>query len=276
MKIRPAAVAGKFYPGNGMEISKQLESILKKESGMIRTELSEHRIRGAVVPHAGYMFSAYQAVHFFEILRLSKEKFDTFVIVNPNHTGYGPELALEENEYWETPLGKVEIDRVLHGFLNIPESSEAHLHEHSGEVILPMLQHFIDYPFKILPITMFRQSPENAIKIASSIYEANTHLKKRICFIASSDFSHFVEPEEGKRLDAFVINKILDYNTTGVFKEVHEKHISVCGFGPIMALMEFHKLISENPKNTLLKMGNSGDVMKSGEVVDYVSMLFYD
>jgi len=275
MKTRQPAVAGKFYPGSKNELNTQLAQILQKEKRHINKSLADKQIIGAIVPHAGYMFSAWQAIHFFEILRRSSQQFDTFFIINPNHTGLGPDIALEENDCWKTPYGLVEIDKPFHGLLGINESADAHKFEHSGEVILPMLQFSLNYSFKIVPVTMFRQDPENAKQLAHSIYEANRHLQKKICIIASSDFSHFVSPEAGRRLDQYVIHNILNFNPEGVYEEVHEKQISVCGYGPIMTLMEYSKLASQDPKNEILKIGHSGEIQESDEVVDYVSILFY-
>lgn len=275
MKVRKPAVAGRFYPENPHELRQQLDGVRARELPSIHVDLAEKNILGGVVPHAGYVFSAYQAMHFFELLRCSAQQFDTFFIVNPNHTGYGPEIALEENDYWETPFGTTEIDKVFHGFLDFEESQEAHQFEHSGEVILPLLQYSLSYPFRIVPITMFRQNPQNASRLAKAIYDANQHLHKKICLIASSDFSHFVNPQRGKQLDGLVIDQILRFNTQGVFNEVREKNISVCGYGPIMVLMEYAGLVAKNPQNCVLKSGHSGEIQPSNEVVDYVSMLFF-
>ena len=104
MKIRKPAVSGKFYPSKSEEIDKLLQNILKVETPYIKAELSKKRIIGAIVPHAGYIYSAYQAVHFFQILKESKQIFDTFIIVNPNHTGYGNEISVDDNDFWETPV----------------------------------------------------------------------------------------------------------------------------------------------------------------------------
>jgi len=276
MKTRQAAVAGKFYPETRDKISLQLDQILQKEKTNIDLSLSNNQIIGAVVPHAGYMFSAYQALHFFEILKKSDQQFDTFFIINPNHTGYGPEIALDENDDWESPFGKVEIDKDFYDFLGFSESADAHKFEHSGEVMLPLLQYSLDYPFKIVPITLSNQNPANAQFIAQNIIKANHILKKKICIIASSDFSHFVDPTEGKKLDNFVIEEILSLNPTGVYQQVKDKNISVCGFGPIMTLIEYAKMISNEPQVKILKIGHSGEIIPSNEVVDYVSMLFYE
>ena len=110
MKIRKPVVAGRFYPADKKSIVDQLELARKKELPNMNLNLIDYPIIGGVVPHAGYMFSAYEAVHFFEILKLSTEKFDTVVIVNPNHTGLGHEIAFDSHEIWETPLGEVKVD----------------------------------------------------------------------------------------------------------------------------------------------------------------------
>jgi AmmeMemoRadiSam system protein B len=275
-KTRQAAVAGRFYPANREEIIKQLSDILNSESKHIDISLARHQIIGAIVPHAGYMFSAYQAVHFFEILKSSKEKFDAFFIINPNHTGYGKEISLDENDYWETPLGITEIDRGFYKEMNFEYAADAHQYEHSGEVMLPLLQYFLDYPFKIVPITLSRQNLQNAKKIASSIFEANKKFKKKICIIASSDFSHFQNPRKGFDLDQLVVDRILKFDSDGVEDEVLRNRISVCGYGPIMTLMEYAKLVSDSPQNKILKRGHSGEIIPSNEVVDYISFLFYD
>lgn len=275
-KTRQPAVAGRFYPDNIKEIEKQLNEITNSELAHMDKTLSNVKITGAVVPHAGYMFSAYQAVHFFEILKNSTQKFDTFIIINPNHTGYGKEISLDENDFWQSPLGIVEIDKSFGQELGFDFSKEAHQYEHSGEVMIPMLQHFINTPFKILPITISKQTYQNSRLVAESIFKANQKLKKNICIIASSDFSHFLSPEKGQQLDQYVINEILAFNSKKVEEEVKNKNISVCGYGPIMALIEYAKLVSELPKNKILKKGHSGEVIPSNEVVDYISILFYE
>ena len=272
---RKAAVAGRFYPQNKTELKRLIDKILKSERKKIDLSLANRQIFGAVVPHAGYMFSAYQAVHFFELLRHSEIRYDTFIIVNPNHTGLGSEIALVSHSFWETPLGLVPVDKEFAGALNLPVSDAAHANEHSGEVMLPLLQYFIDYPFKIVPITLSDQTVENAKLIAKKVVETEKKLNRKICFIASSDFSHFLSPEEGKFFDQKVLDKIANKDTEGVFQEVRQHKISVCGFGPIMSLMEYSRLKDENYRSIILARGHSGEIIPSDEVVDYVSILFY-
>ena len=141
--------------------------------------------------------------------------------------------------------------------------------------MIPLLQKFIHYDYKILPITITFQTFDNAKYVAEQIKKANDRLKKRIFIIASTDFSHFIHPKKGEELDQLVIDKILHNESREVESVIKKNHISVCGPGPIMALMEYAKLVADNPNINLLKKGNSGDIIPSNEVVDYVSMMFY-
>ncbi|MDK2978454.1 MAG: hypothetical protein PWP52_1168 [Bacteroidales bacterium] len=274
MSIRKSVVAGRFYPAAKDEIIQQIEEIKQKEYPQINLSLKDKKIIGGVVPHAGYMFSAYQAVHFFEILKQSNNKYDTIIIINPNHTGLGHEIAFDDNEVWETPLGKVDVDIDFGQKLGITISGVEQQNEHAAEVMVPFLQHFLDYPFKIAPITLSHQTFKNAKYLAGRIKDVADLTHQKILIIASSDFSHFLTPEQGKERDAYVIENILNLNSVAVEKVIKEKNISVCGYGPIMTLMEYAKLVAKNPKVNLLRTGHSGEIIPSGEVVDYVSILF--
>jgi AmmeMemoRadiSam system protein B len=274
-KIRKAAVAGKFYPGTERALSEQIQELHTAEIPKINGELAKKKIIGCVVPHAGYIYSGYEAIHFFDLIRQTGEKYDTFVIVNPNHTGMGGPLALDTHDFWETPLGTVELDRELMEHLDIPQSALAHHYEHSAEVMIPFLQHFLDYPFRVVPISMARQNYENARSLAEKIFRANQSLQKKVVIIASSDFSHYVHPKEGERKDDLVIDEIVKMNAEQVYRVTQDHQVSVCGYGPIMTLIEYARLIAENPVAAVIRRGNSGDVIPSPEVVDYVTILFF-
>lgn len=276
MKIRKSAVAGKFYPADKQSLIDQIETIRQKELPDINLDLKKNLILGGVVPHAGYMFSAYQAVHFFEIVKQSSQHFDTVVIINPNHTGLGHEIAFDSNDSWETPLGQVSLDIEFGESLGIDFSDIEQKREHSGEVMVPYLQHFFDSEFKIAPITLSNQTYKNAHFLAERLKEGASILDRNLLLIASSDFSHFLSPEEGRERDALVLENIITLDSPAIEKVVRKKNISVCGYGPIMTLIEYAKLMSSNPKVDILKIGHSGEIIPSNEVVDYVSILFSD
>ncbi len=275
MKIRQAAVAGRFYPADRQSTNALIEKLVEDEKMNIDYNLSKHQIVGAVLPHAGYVYSGATAVHFFEILRHSEQIPETFIIINPNHSGRGAEIALDTHDAWRVSNGDIEIDTEMAQQLGFDFSEEAHKYEHSAEVMLPLLNYFVNGKFKILPITMSRQNAENAQLIAQKIFNISQKLNRKIIFLASSDFSHYVEPGFGKILDKEIIEKIITFETEKMIQIVKQKHVSMCGYGPSAALMEYAKLICANPQAKLLRFGNSGEKTGSQEVVDYASILFY-
>lgn len=275
--IRKAQFAGKFYPATSAEIEHMLRFIEKIESPKVNVQFAQQNICGGIVPHAGYQYSGYHAFHFYEILKHSPIQFDTFVIINPNHSGLGSGLFNSSGaRYWETPLGKVEQDMELLDALNLQNNDNAHDSEHSGEVQLPFLQHFIPYTFKIVMLTMNHQQPESAALLANIIHDGTTKTSRKVLLIASSDFSHYESPETGYRKDQFLVDKILLLESTGCFQQVKKHHISACGYGPIMTVIEYLKLIASNPRIVLLRRGHSGEVSHSNRVVDYLSFLAFD
>jgi hypothetical protein len=276
MKIRQAAVSGRFYPADKKSTDELIRQLILSELSKINYESAKYHIIGAVLPHAGYIYSGATAVHFFEILRKSGQVPDTFVIINPNHTGYGAEIALDTNEIWRVSNGEILIDTELAAETGFEFSESAHKNEHSAEVILPMLNYFINGNFKILPITMSRQNFENAQITAQKISAAAKKLKRNIIFLASSDFSHYVEPNFGKKTDLEVIEKITGFESENMIITVQKNRVSMCGYGPAASLIEYAKLNYMKPKSKLLRFGNSGERTGSGEVVDYATIIFYE
>lgn len=275
--IRKSSFAGKFYPESKEELEHLFHFMVKAEANKMNTALAPKRILGAIVPHAGYIYSGYHAVHVYQLLKLSPQQFETIVIVNPNHTGNGTgQFNLSNTLYWETPLGNLQQDKAFLDELDGDYNDSAHEQEHSGEVQLPFLQHFLNYSFKIVMITMNRQNPENALFLANKIYQAAQKTKRKILVIASSDFSHYENAETGFIKDQYLIDQILNLNTVDCYQKVKKYQITACGYGPIMTLLEYLKLASFSPKIELLRRGHSGEVNHSNKVVDYVSFLGYE
>lgn len=271
---RTPAVAGRFYPAGKDSLIDTIETIYLKEKGKIDYTYANKGIIGSVVPHAGYIFSAYQALHFFALLKEMKENIETFIIINPNHTGFGENISLDSHEYWETPLGKIKQDEEFINNLELPFSDIAHQNEHSGEVMLPLLQTFAKDSFKIVVITLSQQNQNNAKLLADKIDQAVKKLNRKILIIASSDFTHFKTPEVSKTLDDKVLAEIENQNTRGVEEVVIENNISVCGYGPIMCLMEYAALQGQY-RTEIIARGHSGLIHPSDNVVNYISILFH-
>src|SRR6476469_5959175 len=102
MTTRPPAVAGTFYEGTPERLKAQVAECFAGNPEPAKKE----RFIGAVVPHAGLMYSGHVAAAFYAVAELPKR----FVILCPNHTGFGHFAAINRDGAWRTPLGDVKID----------------------------------------------------------------------------------------------------------------------------------------------------------------------
>jgi AmmeMemoRadiSam system protein B len=128
---------------------------------------------------------------------------------------------------------------------------------------------------KIIPIGICWQHPDTSLEIAQKILKAENETGRKICIIASSDFSHYVDPQSGFQSDQIVLDGILDFDPNAVYDHIIKDKISVCGYGPIMSLMYYANLKEEKTSAEVLVRGHSGEVYPAEKVVDYVSVLFY-
>lgn len=264
---------GRFYSNDEDELKSLFAEAVRDEN--INTDLSKVTIIGGVVPHAGHIYCAREAVHFFEIVKQSKQVFDTAILINPNHTGEGLPVSIDDHQYWQTPLGKIEIDKDLGEATNLPFDTESQRQEHSGEVIVPYIQYFMASNIKLLPISFGAQNNENAKVVAKRIYEASNSLQRKPLFIASSDFNHFADAHTGAILDSYALEALLCKDTDGFEARIKEKKISICGYGAILCLLHYAQLIDPEYKIAILRRGHSGEVHPASQVVDYVSILVY-
>lgn len=275
MKVRPNFAEGGFYAADQKDLIELIENRLTHEMPAINLSLSQKQIIGGVVPHAGHVYSAAEAVHFFEIVRQSKQEFDVVILVNPNHHGAGLPLSIDDHDYWSSPLGKIKIDRALAEATGLPFDTDSQEREHSGEVIVPYIQYFLGNQIKFLPVSFGAQSCHNAEVVAQILYEACEKTGRKPLYIASSDFNHFSSAQKGKELDEYALDALLKQDMEEFESRIQEKNISICGYGAIMSLFDFARLKYGSFSATILRRGHSGEVVPSPQVVDYVSMLVY-
>lgn len=261
--MRLAAVAGQFYPGSGAELEQQL-------NGMLHTE-KELPVLGAVVPHAGYIYSGQVAAAVYSRL----PKAETYVIIGPNHHGLGSPVALSR-ESWRTPLGVVEPDEELADALAgsiIDHDETAHLHEHSIEVQIPFLQKRFQ-GFKILPICMGLQDEQTAVEVGQELSLAVQKINRRCIVIASSDFTHYQPQETARKVDAKLLEAILNMDVPELYDRVYRYDATACGYGPIAAVITATSAMGAKA-GKLLAYATSGDVSGDySQVVGYGAIVF--
>ena len=273
--IRKASFEGRFYPDTKESVFQLIAEIEKRGKYPDQADFPG-RVTGAVLPHAAHMYSGYQTVPFFSYLQRKKNLPDTFVIINPNHTGRGPGISLDPHEAWQNSAGTISLDKELSANLPYQYDPDAQRNEHSAEVIIPFIQYYFgNDTVQILPVCMKEHTSAAARQLADDLHRAVSETGRNILLIASSDFSHFLTPEEGYNQDQMVLDTIMDRDIGGLERIVNEHHISVCGYGPIMTLMAYAGLDDKQYSTSVLARGHSGEVSPSREVVDYISILFH-
>jgi AmmeMemoRadiSam system protein B len=272
--IRQPAVAGQFYQGSPSALRDQVERF-------VDIDVKKVKALGIVSPHAGVVYSGSVAGAVYSRVELP----ETFVLIGPNHTGLGAPVSLMTKGSWETPLGTIRINEdlaatVLAKSRRIHEDAIAHLREHSLEVQLPFIQ-YLKKEFSIVPIQMMDTRLETCIEvgdaIASAIAECGVRSaefkKKGVLIVASSDMSHYVSAETAKNKDHKAINRILELDAQGLYYTVRDEGISMCGFGPAVAMLTACKVLGAT-KAELVKYTNSGEVSGDyDQVVGYAGIV---
>ena len=269
--MRHRAVAGQFYPATKEGLDTLIRDLFIHPlgPGNMPTLVSdgERKIEGGIVPHAGYIYSGPIAAHFYHDLALDGYP-EVFIILGPNHYGMGSGIATTLDDFL-TPYGVARVDKKLAMSIAkeiIDIDTHAHRYEHSIEVQLPFLQ-FFKREIKIVPITMLIQEMEAAVEVGKIIRESVETLGRDAVIIASSDFSHYVPRNVAYKHDSMAIEKIVERDVDGFYKVIYENNITLCGYGPITAM-----LTATRGKVELLKYATSGDIQSMEEVVGYASL----
>jgi AmmeMemoRadiSam system protein B len=278
LKRRPA-VAGYFYEADPEALKARIERcfLSKLGPGRLPSERAEkpRRIKGLVVPHAGYMYSGPVAAHAY--LAMAEDGIpETVVIIGPNHTGLGAGVSIMVEGSWSTPLGAVPIDSELAKAIQeagslIAVDEEAHLNEHSIEVQLPFLLHVAKRPFKLVPICMMLQAYEACLDVGEAI--ASAARGRDVVVIASSDFTHYESQRSAEVKDGKAIEAIERLDPRGLLEVVEAESISMCGPGPVAAMLVASTSMGATSAK-LLKYATSGDVTHDySAVVGYASIV---
>lgn len=261
--MRHPAVAGQFYPGSKAELEHQMDGMLHPEKDL--------PVLGAVVPHAGYIYSGHVAAAAYSRL----PKAETYVIIGPNHHGLGSPVALSRDS-WKTPLGVVEpdlemADALAGGIIDYDET--AHLQEHSIEVQLPFLQKRFS-EFKMLAISMGLQDEQTAVEVGQELSLAVQKLNRNCKVIASSDFTHYEPQEKARKVDAKLLEAILNMDVPELYERVYRYDATACGYGPIAVTITAAAALGAKA-GRLLAYATSGDVSGDySQVVGYAAIVF--
>ena len=265
-EVRPAAVAGSWYPGTASALAAAVDRHLAAAAVDLSGDLM-----AVIAPHAGLMYSGMVAAHAYRLLR--GRRFDVVVLVGPSHFVGFEGVSIYPSGGFETPFGVVPIDEPCASSLMdasplIWAHRAAHVREHSLEMQLPFLQH-VAPGVRIVPMIMGYQSAETA----SALTDALTLVLpgKRALLVASTDLSHYHDAATAGRLDRIVIECVARFDHERLQREIEARPEHACGGGPTVAVMRAAKRLGARDA-VVLDYADSGNV--SGDksaVVGYLA-----
>jgi len=295
MKVRNPIVVNKFYPENYMELLNDISKSIPKEE-IYNDNLNDNingKIFGLILPHAGYIYSGKTALKalFKAKNTIKNNNIDTLILIGPEHYGYGKSISVDDRNYLIPKNLIFEanteiINEIIKDIKNRKEiqrdyiglNYEAFDYEHSLEVILPLFYFVFNKTFKIVPITITKQTLNNCLTLANILFNV---LKDRENFlvIASSDMSHYLPHKQAISKDSKVFNYIIQNDSIGFYRAIIDNQINSCGFGCITTLLEFKKLFYSyrninNIENKIVEYETSAHYSKDYDfVVGYLSVI---
>ena len=265
---RQPAVAGKFYPEDPDKLQQELVSLfataIPKQGG---------QVRAIIAPHAGYIYSGGIAASAFNQIDGNINYKRVFLIASSHHIRFDKASVYCDGDF-VMPYGKEIVDTAFGHMLveHDPDiftsNPDAHLEEHSLEVQLPFLHYMLGSGYCIVPIVIGSGNPEVCRRIATVL---KTYLNAENLFIISSDFSHYPEYSDARKVDAATKDAILS-NNPGVLlatlTENAKKHIShldtsLCGWASVLTLM-YMTALNGSFEYQAVEYRNSGDIKYYG------------
>lgn len=197
MRVRPPAVAGRFYPADPGELAATVDSLLAAAAAPAADAVPP---RALIVPHAGYIYSGPVAASAYRRLQNGSERWRRVLLLGPAHRVPVSGLALSGADAFATPLGLVPVDTLERDALaeqpGVSVSDRAHRDEHCLEVQLPFLQTVLP-GCVILPLLVGQAPPELVAAVVDRYLDRSGWLT-----LISSDLSHFHDDGTARRLDA--------------------------------------------------------------------------
>lgn len=244
--VRKPAVAGMFYPANksalGAEIAGYLRAVPRPEAG-------RHWPKAVIAPHAGTIYSGPVAASVYARLEPAQGKIRRVVLFGPAHRLPFRGIATTSADVFETPLGRVAIDRPgVAAALSIPGVGlldQAFDGEHSLEVHLPFLQIALG-DFSLVPFVIGGASPKEVAALIDKLWGGPETL-----IVVSTDLSHYLDYATARRVDG---------QTCRAIERIEPEAISedgACGRIGVRGLLEVAR--RRAMRVTTLDLRNSGD-----------------
>ncbi|MFZ1413198.1 MAG: AmmeMemoRadiSam system protein B [Defluviicoccus sp.] len=244
--VRPAAVAGLFYPAGQRELDAAVRAML---AAVPPFAADEPLPKAIIAPHAGYIYSGPVAATAYARLARLKGRVKRVVLIGPSHRVCLEGLAVPRCDAFATPLGPVAVDRAaikdVLSLDTVTELDAAHAEEHCLEVHLPFLQEVLG-TFAIVPLVVGDARTADVAAVLERLWGADETL-----IVVSSDLSHYLTYESARTLDAATCRAIEMLDPAVISRE------QACGGAAVKGLLALAK--RRHLAVWTLDLRNSGD-----------------
>jgi len=262
-RIRRPAVAGMFYTARPDELRAQVAGYI--EDAASRTGPDAAPPKAIIAPHAGYIYSGPVAGSAYAQLLGRVPLIHRVVLLGPAHRWPVRGLACPDSDAFDTPLGRVPVDRdALALIADLPQVQAldaAFEGEHCLEVQLPFLQLTLE-KFHIVPFLVGDVGAEEVAQVMERLWGGDETL-----IVVSSDLSHYLDYDSATAIDA---------ETSRAIEALHPEAIGyhqACGRNPLNGLLREAKL--QGLEARTLDLRNSGDTAgPRSQVVGYGAYVF--
>ena len=260
VKVRPAAVAGRFYPAQAAELRRVIESFL----GNVQLD-NAAAPKAVIAPHAGYIYSGPIAASAHARFASARQVIQRIVLIGPSHYVSFEGLAVSSAQAFETPLGLTPVDtesvRRICALPQVRVVDQAHAREHALEVHLPFLQVVLG-DFSIVPLMVSEASEEAVAEVIESLWGG-----PETRFVISSDLSHYHDYAAARDMDLVTSRSVEQLRPEDITEGRACGRTAICG---LLQAARKHGL-----RGRAVDLRSSGDTAgPRNEVVGYGAFVF--
>lgn len=262
-RVRPPAVAGKFYPESASILRLAIEKFMQDA----RPAQAKEPL-AIIVPHAGYIYSGQICADGYS--QAANLPWEVVIILGTNHTTAGlRKIALYPGDGFRTPLGVAPVDGQIASALlaaspDCVADAAPHVREHSVEVQVPFIQ-FLFPKATIVPAIAGEADPALFTRFGTAL--ARVLKGRRALVVASSDLSHYPSAADAEVVDRQTLAAIPSLDPAAfhaaiqaqMARRIRGLDTSACGEAPIMAAMAAAKAMGATG-GKVVSYANSGDL----------------